>query len=252
LRNPHETQLTWKTRHAGPLWIRNASFSARLSEAPWSQSSCQSPCSAWASTKWVGGATACSRPYSKCAAGPARDDEAPAPSAGHPNAATTSPLATSAPAEASGADTGALTHWSQPGGGTSSSSGISTTAALGLPAAAGAGEVGGAATATAVVAAATDTAGCGSTAITGCCGSATAAACCASVATGSGSVVVAAGCGSVASATPRGSPLAAAAVLAAARDALDECRLVGTTVSVLITLAGARGGTVGATLRTRR
>jgi hypothetical protein len=30
----HETQLTWKTRHAGPLWIRNASFSARLSEAP--------------------------------------------------------------------------------------------------------------------------------------------------------------------------------------------------------------------------
>jgi hypothetical protein len=72
------------------------------------------------------------------------------------------------------------------------------------------------------------------------------------MATGSGSVVVAAGCGSVASATPRGSPLAAAAVLAAARDALDECRLVGTTVSVLITLAGARGGTVGATLRTRR
>jgi hypothetical protein len=30
----HETQLTWKTCHAGPLWIRNASFSARLSEAP--------------------------------------------------------------------------------------------------------------------------------------------------------------------------------------------------------------------------
>jgi hypothetical protein len=43
---PHETQLTWKTRHAGPLWIRNASFSARWSEAPWSGSSCQSPCSA--------------------------------------------------------------------------------------------------------------------------------------------------------------------------------------------------------------
>jgi hypothetical protein len=29
-----EIQLTWKTRHAGPLWIRSASFSARLSEAP--------------------------------------------------------------------------------------------------------------------------------------------------------------------------------------------------------------------------
>jgi hypothetical protein len=28
------------------LWIHKASFSARLSEAPWSQSSSQSPCSA--------------------------------------------------------------------------------------------------------------------------------------------------------------------------------------------------------------
>jgi hypothetical protein len=43
---PHETQLTWKAHHAGPLWIRNASFSAWLSEAPWSRSSSQSPCSA--------------------------------------------------------------------------------------------------------------------------------------------------------------------------------------------------------------
>jgi hypothetical protein len=42
----HETQLTWKTRHAGPLWIHNASFNARLSEASWSRSSSQSPCSA--------------------------------------------------------------------------------------------------------------------------------------------------------------------------------------------------------------
>jgi hypothetical protein len=31
---PHETQLTWKMRHTGPLWIRYGSFSARLSEAP--------------------------------------------------------------------------------------------------------------------------------------------------------------------------------------------------------------------------
>jgi hypothetical protein len=29
-----ENQLTWKMRHAGPLWICNTSFSARLSEAP--------------------------------------------------------------------------------------------------------------------------------------------------------------------------------------------------------------------------
>jgi hypothetical protein len=138
-----------------------------------------------------------------------------------------SPRATSAPAKASGADTSALARWSQPGGGTSSSSGISTTAALGLPAAAGASEVGGAATATAVVAAVTDAA---------CCGSAAVASC-------RGSSVTAAGCGSETSAV---------AVLAVARDALDERRLVGTAASVLSTLAGARGGTVGATLRTRR
>jgi hypothetical protein len=31
---PDRTQLTWKTRHAGPLWIRNALFIARLSKAP--------------------------------------------------------------------------------------------------------------------------------------------------------------------------------------------------------------------------
>jgi hypothetical protein len=30
----YKIQLTWKTRHAGPLWIRSASFNARLSEAP--------------------------------------------------------------------------------------------------------------------------------------------------------------------------------------------------------------------------
>jgi hypothetical protein len=56
----------------------------------------------------------------------------------------------------------------------------------------------------------------------------------------------------VASATLCEPPLAAAAMLAAARDALDERRLVGTGVSVLSTLAGARGGTVGATLQTQR
>jgi hypothetical protein len=42
-RNKHENdeteekgrqRLTWKTRHAGPLWIRSTSFNARLSEAP--------------------------------------------------------------------------------------------------------------------------------------------------------------------------------------------------------------------------
>jgi hypothetical protein len=42
----HGIQLTWKVRHARPPWIHNASFSARLSEAPWSRSSSQSHCSA--------------------------------------------------------------------------------------------------------------------------------------------------------------------------------------------------------------
>jgi hypothetical protein len=108
------------------------------------------------------------------------------------------------------------------------------------------------ATTTAVVAAVTDAACCGSTTVASCCGSVTAAACCASAATGSGSVVVAAGCDSETSAALRESPLAAVVVLAAAREALDERRLLGTAASVLNTMAGTRGGTVGATLRTRR
>jgi hypothetical protein len=65
-------------------------------------------------------------------------------------------------------------------------------------------------------------------------------------------VVIAAGRGSEGPAALREPPLAAVAVLTVARDALDERRLVGTTASVLSTLAGARGGTVGATLRARR
>jgi hypothetical protein len=47
------------------------------------------------------------------------------------------------------------------------------------------------------------------------------------------------------------SPVAVAA-LPVARGALDERRLVGMAASILNTLEGARGGTVGATLRTRR
>jgi hypothetical protein len=46
--------------------------------------------------------------------------------------------------------------------------------------------------------------------------------------------------------------LAAAVALPAASDAIDERRLVGTAASDLSTLAGARGGMVGATLLTRR
>jgi hypothetical protein len=48
----NERRRTWKTRHAGPPWIRSASFSARLSEASWPQSSSHSCCSSWVSAKW--------------------------------------------------------------------------------------------------------------------------------------------------------------------------------------------------------
>jgi hypothetical protein len=55
----------------------------------------------------------------------------------------------------------------------------------------------------------------------------------------------------VATAVPRGgSPVAA--VLPATRGALDERRLVGTDVSDLSALAGARAGTIGVTLRMRK
>jgi hypothetical protein len=55
----------------------------------------------------------------------------------------------------------------------------------------------------------------------------------------------------VATAVSRGGSLVAAA-LPTARGALDEHRLVGTDASDLSALAGARAGTVGATLRTQK
>jgi hypothetical protein len=134
-----------------------------------------------------------------------------------PSTAPLSSLTTSAPVGGSGAGAGRLTHWSLPGGGTSSS-GISTTAAWLSSIGAGTDRTDGAMT---VVVMAAD----GAT--TTCCDSAAAA-------------------------VLRGPSLAAVAVLPAARSTLDERRLVGTVASDLNTLAGARGGTVDATLRTQR
>jgi hypothetical protein len=133
-----------------------------------------------------------------------------------PSAAPPSSLTTRAPVEGSGADAGRLTHWSQPGGGTSSS-GISTTAAWLSSVRAGVGGTDSVVTATVMAA---------NGAATACCDSATAAAL-------------------------HGPSLTAVVVLPAAHGALDEHRLVGTTTSDLNTFAGARGeGTVGASLRT--
>jgi hypothetical protein len=58
-------------------------------------------------------------------------------------------------------------------------------------------------------------------------------------------------CGSTAAATLRGPSLVAVAALPTTLGALDERRLVGTDASALSAFAGARGGTVDATLRTR-
>jgi hypothetical protein len=123
---------------------------------------------------------------------------------------------TNTPAAGSGAGVGQFSHWPHPGGG-ASSTGISTTAARSPAVRAGTGDANVSAVA-ATVAAAAD-----------------AASCCGPVAT-----VVARG----------GSPIAAA--LPAARDALDDRHIVGTDVSDLSALAGARVGTTCATLRTRK
>jgi hypothetical protein len=58
--------------------------------------------------------------------------------------------------------------------------------------------------------------------------------------------------GSVAAAAPRGNSLVVAAVLPVTLGALDQHRLVGMDTSDLSALAGARGGTVVATLQTRK
>jgi hypothetical protein len=119
-------------------------------------------------------------------------------------------------AAGSGAGAGQFSHCSHPGG-EASSSGISTTAARSPAVRAGAGDADVAAVA-ATVATAADTTSC---------------------------------CGPVATAVARGgSPVAAA--LPAACGTLDDRRLVRTDVSDLSALTGARVGTTGATLRTRK
>jgi hypothetical protein len=142
-----------------------------------------------------------------------RDDEASASCAGHCGITQSSPRIMNTLAVGSGADVGRFPHWTHPGGGASSSA-MSTTAwspAAGI----GVGDADAGDAAATVVAAATPTSR----------------------------------CGPVTMAVSRGgSPDAAA--LTVSRGALDECRLVGTDASDLSTLAGARAGTIGVTLRT--
>jgi hypothetical protein len=145
----------------------------------------------------------------------ARDDEASAPCARRRDITQPSSRITNTPAASSGADVGQFSHWPHLRGGASSSR-TSTTATRSLVVGESAGDADVAA-AIAVVATAAATAPCYSP---------------------------------VAIVVPRGgSPVAAA--LAAAHGALYERRLVSTAASDLSTLAGARAGTVGVTLRTR-
>jgi hypothetical protein len=65
-------------------------------------------------------------------------------------------------------------------------------------------------------------------------------------------VSVTAYCGSIAAATLRGASLIATAMLPVTLGALDECCLMGTDAPDLSALAGARRGTVGATLQTQK
>jgi hypothetical protein len=105
-----------KTRHAGPTWIRSASFSALLSEASWSRNSCHNACSAWASLKWAGGALACSRPCSGRATVTsgvgrvARDDEASVLCVGCLGTTQPSSHTASTPAAGSGAGASQFSH----------------------------------------------------------------------------------------------------------------------------------------------
>jgi hypothetical protein len=170
----------------------------------------------------VGGALACSRSRSHSgrvtvpSGAGARDDEASAPCVGCRGITQPSSRITSTPAAGSGAGAGQFSHWPHPGGG-ASSSGIST-AAIQSPAA-GAGASG---TVDAAVAAVVTVAA--------------AAASCRDPA---------------AMAVPRGGSVVTAA-LPVTHGALDEHCLVGTDASDLGALAGARAGTVGATLRTQK
>jgi hypothetical protein len=125
---------TLKICHAGPAWIRRASFNALLSEVSWSRNSCYSACSAWASLKWaddaLAGSRSCSR-RARVASGAGRpvcDDEASALCVGYRGITQLSSHITSTPVAGSGAGAGQFSHWPHPGG-RASSSGISTTAA---------------------------------------------------------------------------------------------------------------------------
>jgi hypothetical protein len=187
--------------------------------------------SAWASSKWAGGALACpcscfGHATATSGAGrAARDDEALAPCVGCRGITQPSSRISSNPTVGLGVGAGQFSHWPHPGGG-ASSSGISTTGARSPAVGTGAGGTADAAVAAVVADAAV------------------------------AAVVAAAAAAAfyrdpVATVVPRGGSLVATA-LPAAGGALDERRLVGTDASDLSTLVGVRAGTVGATLRTKK
>jgi hypothetical protein len=144
-----------------------------------------------------------------------RDDEASALCAGRCDITQSSSHISNTPGACSGADAGWFPHWPHPRGEASSSATPVTAWSPTVGTSAGDAD----ATAAATVAA-------------------TAAA-------------ISPSCGPVAKVVSRGgSPIAA--VLAATRGALSECRLVVTGAPDLSALAGARAGMTGVTLRTKK
>jgi hypothetical protein len=147
----------------------------------------------------------------------ARDDEASAPCVGRPDITQPSSLITSTPTGGSRAGAGRFSHWPHPGGGTSSS-GTSTTATWLPPAWPNANKTDGVVVPVVITTV----------------------------------MAVATRCGSVAAAALREGLLVVTAVLPVSLGALDERCLMGTDTSDLSALAGARGGTIGPTLRTHK
>jgi hypothetical protein len=194
-------------------------------EMPWSRNSCHNACSAWASLKWAGGASARRSPCSGCvtvtsgAGGAAWDVEASASCAEHCDITQPSCRITSTSCARSGADPGRPLDWPYPGGASPSAA-----ASAGLWSLTGrlseraysrpwGGAWGTSAYDIVVVA----------------------SSCCRLVA---------------AAVTRGGSPVASA--LAAVRGALSECRLVVASVPNLSALAGMRAGMVGVTLSAKK
>jgi hypothetical protein len=113
--NPTKSTCLEDPQRGTPV-ARNASVNTLLIETPWSRNSCHNASSAWALSKWVGGAPARHSSYSGYAtatlgaSGPAHDVEASMSCAGRCDITQPSSRITSTSDARSRADTGWLPH----------------------------------------------------------------------------------------------------------------------------------------------